>query len=418
MKINYLKLASAFDMLSYWAIILIPFSMAIAPAPMNVFMGMAVFGFLASSLLKKERLKLDAGVILPVLLFFIVGCLSVKNSIDLKDSLRGGVLRTAQYILILLVMLRQVRDRRHVRFICYSACAGLILASLDSIWQVVSGFSFIRHDYAPVVNIGLTRATASFKDSNTLGIYLSALAPIIIGMSLYYAKGKKKLILLALSIIAIAAIALTYSRPTLLALYVVLFFFGIVRRDRIMIGLLVILAVASPFIAPRSVRDWAKQVEYDPLRFMCNDDRIAVYLNSLNMIKAHPFIGVGNGAFMKSYKKYKDFPEYRNVVTLDEMKAHNNFLHMAGEVGLIGLGIFIWFLYAVFAASARIYRTQKDLFLKIFSLSLIASLIAFLVNGLTESSLYYSRVALIFWYIAGLSLALEKINGGKNPKKN
>ena len=46
---------------------------------------------------------------------------------------------------------------------------------------------------------------------------------------------------------------------------------------------------------------------------------------------------------MKSYKKYKTYPEYQGIVTLDEMKAHNNFLHMAGEIGLAGFLAFCWF---------------------------------------------------------------------------
>ena len=157
------------------------------------------------------------------------------------------------------------------------------------------------------------------------------------------------------------------------------------------------------------MKEWAKEVEYSPLRFMCNDDRIAVYLHSLNMIKAHPLIGVGANTFMKSYKKYKTYPEYRGIITLDEMKAHNNYLHMAGEIGLTGLGIFFWFLYYLFKESKNIYRSTSDNYLKMVSLSLIACLIAFLVNGLTESSLYYSVVAVMFWYIAGLSLALKKL---------
>lgn len=145
---------------------------------------------------------------------------------------------------------------------------------------------------------------------------------------------------------------------------------------------------------------------------MCNDDRIAVYRNSFHMIKAHPLIGVGANTFMKSYKMYKEFPEYRGIVTLDEMKAHNNYLHMAGEIGLTGLAIFFWFLYRLFEESKNIYRLAGDNYLKIVSLSLAACLIAFLVNGLTESSLYYSSVAVIFWYVAGLSLALKKFADG------
>ena len=94
------------------------------------------------------------------------------------------------------------------------------------------------------------------------------------------------------------------------------------------------------------------------------------------------------------------------------MKAHNNFLHMAGEIGLTGLLLFLWFLYRLFGESKNIYRSTGDTYLKTVSLSLIACVIAFLVNGFTESSLYYSVVAVLFWYIAGLLLSLKKFVHG------
>ena len=147
---------------------------------------------------------------------------------------------------------------------------------------------------------------------------------------------------------------------------------------------------------------------------MCNDDRIAIFRNSINMIKQHPIIGVGANTFMKNYKKYKESPEYMNIVTSDTLYAHNNFLHIAAELGLIGLSIFIWLLYQLFRECVSIYKGQEDPFFKIVSLSLSACLLAFLVNGLTESSLYSSRVALIFWYIMGLSFSLKKFSPFKD----
>jgi len=64
----------------------------------------------------------------------------------------------------------------------------------------------------------------------------------------------------------------------------------------------------------------------------------------------------------------------------------------------------------LFIACSGIYKRLKDNFLSIVSLSLIACLVSFLINGLTESSLYYARVALIFWYLVGLSLSLNKFS--------
>jgi hypothetical protein len=81
---------------------------------------------------------------------------------------------------------------------------------------------------------------------------------------------------------------------------------------------------------------------------------------------------------------------------------------MAGEIGLSGLGIFFWFLFRLFKKSIFIYKGLTDKYYKILSLSITACLIAFLINGLTETSLYYSRVAMIFWYLIGFALSLTK----------
>lgn len=396
------------DYIVYWLIILIPFSMAISPAPMNVFMGLLIISFILKKALKRERIFCRTQLNMPLMFLFIISCLSAFNSINLEDSFKGGVFKLLRYIFIFFIMVEELRGRRHIKKIIFSMCLGMVLASVDCVWQVITGYDFIR-GYRPVINIGLVRATASFKDSNTLGIYLSAIAPLIFGLAIYYFKGIKKTLFVFISLIALTGIILTYSRPTLLAIYVSLFVVGWVKRNKALIAVLIIGLLVAPFIAPKPVKDWAKEVEYNPLRFMCNDDRIAAYRNSFNMIKAHPIIGIGVNTFMKNYKKYKESPEYRNVVTADYLYAHNNFLHMAAEIGLIGLGIFIWLLYKLFRECVNIYKYLDDGFLKIISLSLTGCLIAFLVNGLTESSLYSSRVAMIFWYLMGFSLALKKI---------
>jgi putative inorganic carbon (HCO3(-)) transporter len=126
------------------------------------------------------------------------------------------------------------------------------------------------------------------------------------------------------------------------------------------------------------------------------------------MIRDHPVIGLGANTYMKNYKRYKNYPEYRNVITADFLYAHNNFLHMAAEIGLLGLGIFLWLIYELFRECIAVNKKLKDDFFKILSLSLNLCLLAFLVNGLTESSLYSSRVALIFWYLMGLAIGMKK----------
>ena len=384
--------------------------MAISSAPMSVFMGLLVFACLIKKILKREHIFSKTAINKSLLFLLIITCLSLINSINYRDTFKGGIFRLIQYIFVFFIIVEELKDKRHIKRIIFFMALGVILSSFDGIWQVATGKDFIRH-YGPVINIGLVRATASFKDANTLGIYLSAIAPLVFGLALYYLKRIKKIVFVFVSLAVLIGVALTYSRPTLLAIYVALFFLGLIKKDKILISILLILTLISPFILPKSVKNWAKEVNYNPLRFMCNDDRIATYRNSLNMIKAHPLIGVGANTYMKNYKQYKEHPEYRNIVTSDYMYAHNNFLHMAAEIGLIGLGIFFWLLYKLSNECRNVYRSLNDGFLKVVSLSLSACLIAFLVNGLTESSLYYSRVAVLFWYIAGFSISLKKFAG-------
>ncbi|MFH1269715.1 MAG: O-antigen ligase family protein [Candidatus Omnitrophota bacterium] len=394
------------DNVTYWSIVALPFSMSIAPALLSMAEGALIFSFLAKKALKREPVFTKTALNIPLLLFFLVACLSVSNTINLRDSLRG-LFKLARYIMVFFILFQEMKDSRHARKVLISFAAGILFASFDAIWQVFTGRDFVR-GYAPVINLGMVRATASFKDSNVLGVYLSAIAPLLFGMTLYYFKGKKKAPIFLTSVIALIGIALTYSRPTLLAAYIAIFFLAFIRRDKKVIILMILFSLIAPFIVPAGVKDWAEKVEYNPFRFMCNDDRIAVYRNSLHMIKDHPFIGLGVNTYMKNYKKYREPVEYRNVATPDYMYAHNNFIHMAAETGLIGLGIFLWLLCVLLAQCRKIYKELDERYLKIFSLSLAACLIAFLVNGLTESSLYYSRVAVIFWYIAGMALAFKK----------
>lgn len=410
------KIIRFFDSVVYTMIVLIPFSIAIAPAPMNIFIGWLIASFLIKKIIAKQKLFINTTINAPFLCFFVISFISIVNSVNYQDSFRG-LFRLIQYLFIFLILAQELKDKVHIKRIFFSMVLGISLVSIDALWQLIFGKDFIR-GHLPIINISIKRATASFPDANVLGIYLSALIPALFVLTLYYFKNKQKRIMLLISILGFLGLALTYSRPTILAIYIILLLLGMVKKDKILLSILIIATIFVPFVAPQSIKNWAKEVDYHPMRFMCNDDRIAIYRNALNMIKAHSLIGVGVNTFMKNYRKYKESPEYRNIITSDYMYAHNNFLHIAAEIGIPGLGIFLWLIYRLFRKSVSIYNKLKDNFLKNISLGIFLCLISFLINGLTESSLYYSRVAVIFWYLIGFSLALEKFIYANRPQSH
>jgi len=410
-----MKILKVLDFILYWSIIVFPFSMGISNGFMNTFLGFIIVTFLLKSIIKKEGIFSETNINIPLLALFLMTVFSLFYSDYPKDTIKGGILRLLQYIILLFALIKEVKDKKHIWRIISSFIAGLLFVSIDAIWQVGTGRDFVR-GYGSMVLIGLVRATASFSDPNIFGVYLSALAPLLLGLVLYYFKGWKKVLFGSISLLVLGGIAITYSRPTLLATYLALLFLAIARKSKWLITFLIVFILIAPFLLPRSVKQFAKEVNYNPVRFMCNDDRIAIFRNSAQMIKASPLFGHGANTFMKNYKKYKEQPEHLNIVTADFCYAHENFLQIAGDIGLVGLGIFIWMLYALFKGCAAINKHINDPELKLILLFLIACLIAFLVNGLTESSLNSSRVAGIFWYLIGFSMAFAKF--GHKPRSN
>lgn len=402
-----MKILQLLDFIVYWSIIIMPFSAAIAPAIANTFIGLFSGAFLISKLLRKERIAINKAVLLSFICFIIVALASFINSVSYNSSIHG-IVKLLKYLLIFIVCSQAIVDKEHIKRIVFSVCGGISLLAIDALWQFFFGHDFI-HGIAVHYYEGLRRASAAFPNPNLLGIYMSAFIPLAAGLTILYFKGKTKLLMSFVTILALSGIFLTFSRGAGLAVYLAILFLCITGKKKLLISALVAIILIFPFVMPKDIKKWAKEVNYNPIVFMLSRDRISIYNNTINMIKHHPVIGAGVNTFSKNYGKYKMESAENYVRTPDTVYAHNIYLHMAGETGLLGLGVFFWFMFLIFRNAASCYIKLKDEYLKIISLSLIACLFAFLINGMTETSLYNSRVAMVFWYLIGVSLSLNKL---------
>ena len=93
-----------------------------------------------------------------------------------------------------------------------------------------------------------------------------------------------------------------------------------------------------------------QQVSYDLALLTTNPNtsighRIVFASNTLELIKASPFIGVGTGDFPSEYSKVnqKNTPAVKSTV-----QPHNMYLFIQAQLGLIGLFSFLWIFYVQF----------------------------------------------------------------------
>jgi O-antigen ligase len=392
----------------YWSIILLPFSVAIAPGVANTVIGIMIVAFLIEKIVKKEKLCSASWPIIIFGVFMLIGAITFINTVSIKDSL-SGMIKQFKFFLIFLVCSESIKDREHFKRIAISVACAISLTGIDALWQLFSGRDFIRGNSLQGA-IGLPRATAAFPGCNAMGVYLTGLTPVIAGLALFSSELKNRVFFTFAALIGSIGVYLTFSRGAGLGLFVSVLFLSLVRKNKFIISGIVLLLLISPFVMPKNIKIWAKSVNYNPeVLFIC-ETRLSIYRNTVHMIGEHPFIGVGINTFSKNYGKYKTTAAEARMPTQDTIYAHNSFLQMGGEMGLLGLGTFLIFLFFVLKSIWLAFKKNKDPFLKALSVSVFAAIIAYLINGLTETSLYYARLVMIFWFLIGLGLALGKIS--------
>ncbi|MBI9077313.1 MAG: tetratricopeptide repeat protein [Desulfatibacillum sp.] len=143
--------------------------------------------------------------------------------------------------------------------------------------------------------------------------------------------------------------------------------------------------------------------------------RIHIWLNSLEMIKEHPWLGVGVGNHKVLYPIYSRRVVVEKVFSEDFQlsNVHNDYIQAAAELGLIGLALAAWLALATFLALRRIllHGGGQDKFLV---LALATALAGIMLNA--AASFPFQRMVpllVVTAYLAVISV-LDRNEGRKS----
>ncbi len=129
--------------------------------------------------------------------------------------------------------------------------------------------------------------------------------------------------------------------------------------------------------------------------------RAHFWSTSLKIIQDHPVAGVGLGAFSLAYTRY----DTRNGLFRLE-QAHNDYLQVLTDAGVIGLLLGLFFVAALFRMSLQ-RRESADTFRSGVAVGALAGCFAVLVHSFFDFTLHTTSNALLFLVLA----ALATING-------
>lgn len=128
--------------------------------------------------------------------------------------------------------------------------------------------------------------------------------------------------------------------------------------------------------------------------------RLWMAQTAVNMFRAHPIIGIGPGNYGFLYNSYR--PKNTPIKDFIE-RAHNAYLQLLGETGLVGLLLFTAFLSLILFESAKRFLFLQDLEARLLGLAIFSGFIGLLVQGFSYGIFQHVHT----WVVLGLLMAAK-----------
>jgi O-antigen ligase len=126
-------------------------------------------------------------------------------------------------------------------------------------------------------------------------------------------------------------------------------------------------------------------------------DRIPIWRDAWRMIRTDPWFGRGVGTFQWTFPAWETWEPDRPAVY-----AHNDYLQIMAECGVVGLGLVIWLLVACWRSAFRNLKSGDPL-VRSIGLATLGALSATAIQEITDYALYTPAVAAVLICIVALN---------------
>ena len=204
-------------------------------------------------------------------------------------------------------------------------------------------------------------------------------------------------------VVPLLALALVFSTARGAWIAAIAMALGLVASSRaaatrllVLAGVAVLAAVISP--------GFRQQVVPALTDAETNAGRIAIFAANLDVVHDHPVFGLGFGRYQKAARPYYE----RHPRADRRSHAHNNFLQIAAEAGLVGLAAWMLLFATALRFGIEAVRRTADPDMQAAALGACLGLVGFLVGGLTQYSFGDAEVAMAMWATMAVLMCIRE----------
>jgi O-antigen ligase len=330
----------------------------------------------------------------PIACFSVWALLSALASVSPLYSLEKFAQEPLSYFGLFYLVAVHVRSERDHRRILGMLAVGLPIMAGYGLWE----WSRPWHpaaDYIRSLTVGGTY----------IGAYLAATIPVAAAQT---AVGRplRRAGWWVLTGLGLACVVPTYSRAAWTGVAISLGFLAATAVRWLWIPLAATAAAGPLLFGPAVIVRFLALVS--PVHVLAEPstmDRVPVWIYAVGQMLRQPLLGFGFGREVAAGVLLRGYESGQLVVRGGRLGyAHNTFLDVGLQMGLVGLLLLVWLLGAALVVLWRAWRAAPPGYPRAVTAGVLAMALAFPVRAMTNNY-FTDDPVILFWFLAALAIA-------------
>ncbi len=348
---------------------------------------------------------------IPFLIFVLFILPSFFNTAFMALSMKALITKNIKYVLLYFVITESIDTKEKLMDIFIISLLAMVVITIDGFGQYYysgvdalhyPGYPSFKYRPASDLDAGFFRGfpTACFPYPNDLAAWiLLTVFPLACVTIFGNIRAWVKIATSIISVGMMGLFTLAKTRGAWIGLCISTLYIAL-SKHKIWLILILVLLLAIPYILKMEMASYLFNIG-------SFSDRVSMWGTSWEIFAKHPFIGNGINTFFVNFMKYRN----------DEFKgkkgsyAHNCYLQMAGDAGILGLSGFLWLMIAYFRAIIRGLRRVSNPVFRSAAWGISIGIFAFLVHSFFDTNLYSLNLVTLFWANIAVSMSIIKVCG-------
>ena len=358
--------------------------------------GVVFFTWLAKMALIKEIGLFRRSVLnRPMVLYLFILTFSTLIALQ-QGTLRAGgsyfyLLKYAEYFVIFFMFYNNVTSKEQVqKFLAFSLFTGLCV------------YLYVLSTIGKYSRLGAP-FEGDHPEPGSLGGYLLVQIAILLGLILHAEWPKHRILLYGLFFLSVVTLVMSTSRGAMLAfppLYVAAIILSPRHRVQLVAAVPITLLIGYPFVPPGIIH-WFLQA------FHAGAEGGKAYQIGAVNVELGPSGKARIDAWQHVYHLWCTSPIIgKGIVGVGIVDSQ--FMRTLGEVGVVGIAIFLWLLAMVFKAGYEAYKSNDSL-TRALGVGVLLANVGLIVQGLSANSYIIVRIMEPFWFLVAMALGMTRL---------